>query len=289
VRKWLEWTPLGSLYTFSDWLRAMGHPACRYGALLGMACLGLWLLIDRPPLDEPVLALVSSAFLGSVWSIWVYLGWQNGYRRAILANMVVFSLLFLLDGELPLAQRLLTGAGFGGLVGAIVPLAFLRLRSRADRLWPRRRFALKLAAPHYFGLEDSGSTLVADCEPHEARAYLAESWDIHDADGFARTLDGLLNEPNEPNEPTIRAWNLARAVLIVRWGVCGGYLGRSKACRVADDIARAASREFTSWAEFSRSYRCGARIWVKTTGADLGDFLHAIELAEQKHWKGPFK
>ena len=91
--------------------------------------------------------LVASAFLGTIGTIRVYSGWQNGYRRAIAANLVVWGLLFLTARELPPAQRLLTGLAFGGLTGAIFPLAFLRLRSRGDRWWPRRRFALQLPAP----------------------------------------------------------------------------------------------------------------------------------------------
>lgn len=272
MRKWLEWTPLGSLYTFSDWLSALSHPVARYGALLGLACLGLLVAVDRPQFEEPGVAVVSSALLGTIWAIWIYIGWLNGYRRAILGNALVFTTLFLLDDGMPLAQRLLYGVAFGGLVGAIFPLAFLRLRSRGDRWWALRRLALQLPAPQYPEWEDSGATLMADCEPHEARALMASLWQIQNPTDHATTLNKVLREG--PSDT--RAWQLAQAVQLVRWGLCAGYLGRAAACRQADNIARLALQEFTSWDDFARSY-------LQATQNQ-----QAIDTARRSAWKKPF-
>jgi hypothetical protein len=294
VRKWLEWTPLGQLYTVTDWLQALRHPVAQVGAVLGVVCLSLLIVIDGfSPREGPLLLTVTSAFVGTIWTIWVYFGYQNGYQRSIAMGMLFWVALFLaVADEFPLFQRLLSGAAMGGLSGAIWPLAWLRLRSRWDGWWPRRRLALALAAPQVHLLQESGATLVADCEPYEARATLTSSWDCPNREAYLDNLLRLVEQGHQqgyrqrhPDGPLIRGWDLGRAVQFVRWGLVSCYLSRSQACAWADRIAAQTISEFTSWDEYAASYQRGAEFWCGGDPHSTARFQDAVEWARQKVWK----
>jgi hypothetical protein len=310
MRKWLEWTPVGSLYALGDWMQALGHPVGRMGALIGLVAGAAYLAVAPGRVAEPVVTLLAAALMGTVWWVLVLLGRANGYGQWMLAASAFTTPLFLLTmpgkGAAIHFQAVVGGVVFGTLSGAFVPLGLKRLSYRLRPLGAGQKFALALAAPHAHLLDDGGTTLLAGEEPSVARELLAEAWNVKDPVTLRDTLEWLLDEGHQAQLEQartaavrsvfvvsheaalargIRAWDWGRAVQVVRWAVSAGYLSDAEAWEWLDDVAERTSRAYGSWEEFAAQYALGAAFWHQLGNeGDETAFAGATRWALKKRW-----
>lgn len=309
MRKLLEWTPVGSLFVLSDWLKALRHPIGQAGALIGLSAGGLYLALYGSP--DPVVLLLTSALCGTVWWVFVLLGHADGYGRWMALGSVALTALMVTTApkqkDVTLLGALYCGVAAGTLSGALLPLGLARLRERLTPLSHRQRVALAFAAPQAHLCEDSGTTLLAEQQPSEARSILAESWGVKDLESFQERLRWLLDEGHQRSleqeletgspsdfvethrhelEKGIQAWDWGRAVQVTRWGVSAGYLDRKEAWVVLDSLVDKVTAHYSSWQEYGRQYVLGAAYWRNILGeAPAPEFEKAVAWAHKHRWK----
>lgn len=298
MRKFLEWTPVGSFYTLADWVKCLREPIGWTGALIGVA---IWLILCLflGFGDEPVVHAFAAAFGGTIWWIWVSFGRANGHGRSIVGWSIGLTL-FMMLGALSEGDKnekiymILSGLLGGALVGAIVPTSWLRMKGTAYSFPRRRRAQIALALPQIrLDEEDYPRSVVAGCEPFQARSYLAEGWgvkstgelqdmlkwlcerghqqEVTDASASPESASPPLTEflefhRDELQSRGISAWDLGRAAQLVRWGVVSGYLTFSQAWEHLSEMESLAKLRFGSWEDYGRSYILGARYWYAREG-----------------------
>lgn len=291
MRKFLEWTPVGGLFTLADWLKALRHPTGWTGALLGLLGWLLWSLLHGFG-DEPVVSALAAAFLGTLWWIWVSFGRSNGSGRSIVAWCAGFTLFMVLAApDKPHArwEGALLGFCLGSFLGAVLPTGWLRTRGRFQSLSRSRRRALALALPQiHLDDDDHPWTIISGLEPFQARQAMADGWGIESPEGLRRMLEWLeiqghqkemsdTLERLESQEPPLRAfltahrqeletggiaaWDLGRAAQLVRWGATARFLPLPEAWSSLKKLEDKAKALYGSWEEYGRAYTLGSNYW----------------------------
>ena len=245
LRKLLGFTPVGSVL---DWGEAMTYRQGWQGALLGAVLALLHYAFDGAPEngEEALIGVLVGAFLGCYWLIHVYIGWLNGYGRAIRWGGAVLCL-FLFAAcaghekeEFTPYLSLLAGLGFGTLAGAFVPLALFRLTARLEPKSKQRKFALLLALPSIRFQNDNPKSMVSDSEPFETRMLLHRYWSVLGPDDLRAVLEDSQNEDR-----------LGQTVEVVRWAVTDRLLSKAEGWAILEDVARRAQEIYCSWEDFA--------------------------------------
>lgn len=243
--KLLGLTPLGALL---DWMEAMTYRQGLVGAALGASLTLLHFTLDGPPEngERVCTALLTGAVVGCYWLITTHLGLLNGYARCIRWSGAVLGLFMLAMSlghdreELTPFLSLLCGVGIGSMAGAILPLAFFRLKGRCEPKCRMRRFALLLAMPSLRFHGDNAASIVSDRDPVETRMLLQEYWGVSDRDELLAVIESLQDEDR-----------LGQTVEVVRWGVTDAMLSRCEGWRILESVGRRATELYTSWDEFA--------------------------------------
>ncbi len=321
MRKYLEWTPVGSCYALSDWIKCLREPIGWVGALIGVT---LW-LVSRLYWglgENPVAGLFAAAFGGTIWWIWVSFGRANGHGWSIVlwaAGMTIFmgvGATYDRSGDDKVFTTLI-GLFGGALVGAIVPTSWRRLKGTVSSLSRARRARIALALPQIrLDDDDYFRSIVAGCEPFQARNYLCDGWGVNSAEelrsmvewlcenGHAREVVATSERPRkvspqmaefletnreELHSLGISAWDLGRAAQLVRWGTVAGYLNLSEGWELLSAVESSAKSLFSSWKEYGRSYVLGAEYWYAREGTAEGNiFAEAAEAALAER-RGPWQ
>jgi hypothetical protein len=231
-----------------DWGEAMTYRQGRHGAILGATVTLLHYLLDGPPEDgkEALIGVLAGALMGCTWMIHVYLGWLNGYGRAIRwggAVMGLFTFAASAGHDHPRLSpylSLLAGVGLGTLVGAMAPLAIFRLKARLEPKSRLRKFALLLGYPSIRFHQDNPKSMVSDNDPVETRMLLHQYWGVLGRDDLSAVLDDLLAEDR-----------LGQTVEVVRWAVTDAMLSKSEGWSILERVGRRAQELYGSWEDFA--------------------------------------
>lgn len=316
MRRLLEWTPVGSVFVLADWLLALRHPAGWTGALIGLVLWGVDTQINGRGEDWPVDALVS-AFLGTLWWIGVALGRHNRQGRPILVSGLLLGSFMgwagWYDGDLGVYRGALAGIGFGCFLGGTLPTVWLRFRGYLYGLQQRHRFGLALALPLVrLDKEDHWDRLVADCYPFEARLILERHWQIAGTPQLLQHLHWLIwdgeqsllhdyfeghseltdeqaefveqNRAQLEAANSIAAWDVAQAVLLIRWGAVAGHLSIREASQRLLDVRQRALALYSSWADYSDHFILGARFVRGGSHPEVEQSAHWCQDGQFRPW-----
>ncbi len=318
MRKLLEWTPVGGLFTLADWLKALRHPTGWTGALLGLLGWLLWSLLHGLG-EEPVVSALAAAFLGTLWWIWVSFGRANGSGGSIVAwcvGLTLFMVLAAPDEQHARWEGALMGFCLGSFLGAVLPTGWLRTRGRFQSLSSSRRRALALALPQiHLDDDDHPWTVISGLEPFQARQALADGWTIASPEGLCRMLEWLETQGHQQEmldnlgrleslKPGLRAlltshrqkletggvaaWDLGRAVQLVRWGATARLLSLPEAWSHLKQLEEKAKSLYSSWEEYGQAYLLGSSYWCSREEMSENPFEASARWA-MTHRKSPWR
>ncbi|MCB9557069.1 MAG: DUF1266 domain-containing protein [Deltaproteobacteria bacterium] len=122
---------------------------------------------------------------------------------------------------------------------------------------------VELVTQHLLEIAYDGNTDDKTC-----RATLEEAWGIASADDVESCLARLLQESRSGATP---AWDIARALHVIRLAAAGGLLERERAWQWAKSAREHVIGRFADWRDYANNYSQGRRAWGGDGGATMFD------------------
>mgnify|MGYP001611179871 CR=1 FL=1 len=101
---------------------------------------------------------------------------------------------------------------------------------------------------------------------------------------FHATLEAIKNYETKLPKGGLRGWDVARYVHLIRLGFVAKMLKAGEGWLLLMKIKESATKTFSSWKDFARSYQAGRLFWSGTQGT-LDDACERLLSHPQSPWK----